>query len=54
MKKQEPINWKAVDAGYEERIKRAIEQFFGRKKHPKRTAPSEDKQARPHTEGRLF
>ncbi len=50
------INWnKTADPAYEARIKAAIEQYFGRKRPPKRTAPpSVRKQGRSVAKGGFF
>ena len=49
------INWKKVDPAYELRIRQAVEQYFGRKKQPKRTAaPLRPKQGQKGTTGWLF
>ena len=50
-----PIDWTRTDPAYEQRIKRAIEQYFGRKPQPKRTArPSGAKQGPVGSKGWLF
>ena len=50
-----PIDWNKTDPAYELRIKQAIEQYFGRKRPPKRTVrPSVPKQGPVGSKGWLF